>query len=149
MDILLVLGNAVTKKHYAPVSHAMLERGLKPKVVRVSTELSTESDFIDRLVSFDEIDKLSLKEIGDLVDSRSDVLKTQIIRESFGELSFDDVKAVVREPFGDDEDHETKMLWLTSQITPSYCEYTVIIGNDGNPWLQGEGYGDLNIPQTA
>jgi len=147
MDILLVLGT-VTKQHYGPITFAMLDRGLKPKVVRVDTKLSKETDFFDFLYRDAVSDSQSLTHLSELMDSRTEALKQSIIRESFGLGSLDEVKAIVFEPLGDDESSSVKMAWLTDQISGDYAQYTVNVGNDGNPWLQGEGYGDLEIPPT-
>jgi hypothetical protein len=145
MDILLVLGS-VTAQQYAPVRFAMLNRGLKPRVVRVPTKYASNFDF-GEAASLEALknDNISEDQFSDYVDNRVVELKELVIGESFGNKSVDQVKAIIREPLGIDESYEEKMLWLTEELSINLPDYTVMVGDDGSSWLQGAGYGDLQI----
>lgn len=145
MDILLVLGS-VTAQQYAPVRFAMLNRGLKPRVVRVSTKYTSDVDFV-QAASLEALNKDNIGEdqFDDYVDNRVVELKELVIGESFGDKSITQVKAIIREPLGIDESYEEKMLWLTEELSIDLPDYTVMVGDDGSPWLQGAGYGELQI----
>ena len=144
MAVLLVLGN-VTAQQIAPVLEAMNERGTKAATVHVSTKLPNESDFFNALYNTAESYCYSPEAYEELTNERTETLKRKLISEAFGDQSLSDVQAIIREPFGDDESNAGKMDWLTDQIETDYAEYTVMRGDDGNPWLQGEGLGDLEI----
>jgi len=144
MAVLLVLGN-VTAQQIAPVLEALNERGTKVATVCVSTKLAYESAFFNVLYNTAESYSYSPEDYATLTNERTETLKRQLISEAFGDQSLSDVQAIIREPFGDDESHVGKMNWLTDQIETDYAEYTVMLSDDGNPWLQGEGLGDLEI----
>ena len=144
MDVLLVLGN-VTAKQYKPVCYAMLNRGLKPKIVRVSTKLSTEVDFGNAALGEASTKSLDDEQADDFTDARIGDLKEQIVGESFRDASIDQVVAIIREPLGLTESYQDKMLWLTKDLPINLPDYTVMIGDDGSFWLDGAGYGDLYV----
>jgi hypothetical protein len=145
MDILLVLGS-VTAKQYGPVRFAMFTRGLKPQLVRVSTEYTLETDF-SSVASMEALsnDTIGEDQFDDYVDDRVVELKELVIGQSFGDKSIDQVKAIIREPLGIDESYQSKMLWLTEDMPINLPDYTVMVGDDGTFWLEGAGYGDLQI----
>lgn len=145
MDILLVLGS-VTAKQYSPVRFAMLTRGLKPRLVRVSTKYTSEADF-SSAASMEALsnDNISEDQFDDYVDNRVVELKELVIGQYFGDKSINQVKAIIREPLGIDESYVGKMLWLTEDMPINLPDYTVMVGDDGTFWLEGAGYGDLQI----
>ena len=142
MAVLLVLGN-VTAQQIAPVLEALNERGTKVATVCVSTKLAYESAFFSVLYNTAESYSYSPEDYATLTNERTETLKRQLISEAFGDQSLSDVQAIIREPFGDDESNASKMRWLTDQAPEGCPEYTVMHGDDGIFWLQGEGLGDL------
>jgi len=142
MAVLLVLGD-VTAQQIAPVLKALKERGTNAVTVHISTKLPDESAFFNVLHNTPESYCYSPEAYEELTNERTETLKRKLISEAFGDQSLSDVQAIIREPFGDDESNAGKMNWLTDQIETDYAEYTVMRGDDGIFWLQGEGLGDL------
>jgi len=142
MAVLLVLGD-VTAQQIAPVLKALKERGTNAVTVHISTKLPDESAFFNVLHNTPESYCYSPEAYEELTNERTETLKRKLISEAFGDQSLSDVQAIIREPFGDDESNAGKMDWLTDQIETDYAEYTVMRGDDGIFWLQGEGLGDL------
>jgi len=142
MAVLLVLGD-VTAQQIAPVLKALKERGTNAATVHISTKLPDESAFFNVLHNTPESYCYSPEAYEELTNERTETLKRKLISEAFGDQSLSDVQAIIREPFGDDESNAGKMNWLTDQIETDYAEYTVMRGDDGIFWLQGEGLGDL------
>ena len=142
MAVLLVLGD-VTAQQIAPVLKALKERGTNAVTVHISTKLPDESAFFNVLHNTPESYCYSPEAYEELTNERTETLKRKLISEAFGDQSLSDVQAIIREPFGDDESNASKMRWLTDQAPEGCPEYTVMHGDDGIFWLQGEGLGDL------
>jgi hypothetical protein len=144
MDILLVLGS-VTAKQSSFLRFAMLKHGLKPRIVRVNTDMYTDHDFDGYCLKEIERNNIPESQMMDYFETRTAELKQTIVNEAFGERSLVEVKAVLREPLGDHEDEVTKFAWLTDDLEFNLPDYTVMTGNDGSYWLEGAGYGHLVV----
>jgi hypothetical protein len=139
MDILLVLGS-VTAKQYDVLRLAMLRRGMKPKIVRADTKLSTFNDFVN-LIPVEHFNAMSPDEVETFVTTTEGEQVAQI----FGDYSLSDVRAVIWEP-STMTDHSTeKMSWLIDRLPSSIVHYALYEGENGEVWIDGDGYGHLML----
>jgi hypothetical protein len=125
MDVILVLGS-VTSKQYQPIRLALLRKGSRPRVVRISDQFTNESDFIMQ------------------TDANPNYMQ-EFIKEAFGDDSPADIVAIVQEETPEstpDYDMPWEVRWnyvktLAPEDTPSYV---VENGLDGSSWLEGYGF---------
>lgn len=142
MDILLVLGS-VTAKQYEPLRLAMLDRGVKAKIVRIKGPHTSSDYFSQNLKEWEEANGPMNEEKLDDFDEWSDVRTKELldasIKEAFKDGSIKDVRALL---FPLNATVGSDWNWITKSIPSSVPCYQVMRSeNDRSQYLLGTGFG--------